>query len=471
MLKKFFKAGIGGAISQVIILLSLPLLGRIYDLEHFAVWGLVFATTAIISSISCLRYELAIVIPKSEKEAAFLFYLCNSLVMVFSVFSFLLILFFPSIRHMLDGGFDEIFSRLLYLLPLLILLTGINLVVRYWNTRQKNFILISLGQVFMALGTVGSQIGYSILYPHSPSGLVFGPLVGQVMAISIMGLGGQILKTNPAFRIVSFSYFKEVISRHYRFLYYSTPFTVFGALREHATVLILKGFVLAGPLGTYFFTYRLMRSPVALISSAVRPVLFQATAELGVKNTEDKITRILQVITLLTIPLLVLYCFHHDYIFLLVFGDKWPDAGILGLFFIGPVFTFMLCNWMDRILDVLNQQKLALTMEIIFATASLLGLWAGLTLFDDWFVALGIQSAVLVVYNLTYLVVAYKVSSFNLGSLNSILWRSLAQGAACALILLVLGHFLESILVLILYCSIIYSVLGIWMLKRGNKAA
>ena len=76
MLKNFLKAGCGGVGAQALNLLSLPIISRLYTPEVFATWAIVMATAGIFGSIACFRYELAIVIPKEEKEASSIFWWC-----------------------------------------------------------------------------------------------------------------------------------------------------------------------------------------------------------------------------------------------------------------------------------------------------------------------------------------------------------------------------------------------------------
>jgi O-antigen/teichoic acid export membrane protein len=59
----------GTAFSQIIIFISLPIITRLYSVNEFGILSLFIAIVAIISLISSLRYESAIMLPKSEKNA------------------------------------------------------------------------------------------------------------------------------------------------------------------------------------------------------------------------------------------------------------------------------------------------------------------------------------------------------------------------------------------------------------------
>ena len=89
MLRNFLKAGIGGAGSQAINFLALPVISRLYAPKDYAVWAIIMASSSILGSIACLRYELAIVIPYDDEEASSLFWLCVILTGFFAAIAIL----------------------------------------------------------------------------------------------------------------------------------------------------------------------------------------------------------------------------------------------------------------------------------------------------------------------------------------------------------------------------------------------
>ena len=75
----------GTTFAQIIAVLASPLLTRLYGPEAF---GFLALSTSIITSIirvvACMRYELAIMLPKTDEEAANLLGLCLLCVAVIS---------------------------------------------------------------------------------------------------------------------------------------------------------------------------------------------------------------------------------------------------------------------------------------------------------------------------------------------------------------------------------------------------
>ena len=175
----------------------------------------------------------------------------------------------------------------------------------------------------------------------------------------------------------------------------------------------MQMFLPMATVGLYALVYRVMNFPVTLVSNALRPVFFQACSAQGVKAIEPQLNRIMRWLVILAMPCVVIYFYFADDLFRLFFGSQWQGAGYIGKFLIFPVVTFLLVNWMDRIMDVLSQQKLTLMLEIIFSTLSIFGLWLGFFLGLGLTGALLIQCSVLVFYNVIYLMVAYGKAGYD----------------------------------------------------------
>ena len=66
----------GTTLAQIIVVLTSPLLTRLYGPEAFGFYALFASITGILGVIACMRYELAIMLPKTDEEAANLLGLC-----------------------------------------------------------------------------------------------------------------------------------------------------------------------------------------------------------------------------------------------------------------------------------------------------------------------------------------------------------------------------------------------------------
>ena len=53
----------GTTFAQILTILSVPILTRLYGPEDFGVWALYISITSIITVIACMRYEYSIMLP------------------------------------------------------------------------------------------------------------------------------------------------------------------------------------------------------------------------------------------------------------------------------------------------------------------------------------------------------------------------------------------------------------------------
>ncbi|MCB1686268.1 MAG: lipopolysaccharide biosynthesis protein [Pseudomonadales bacterium] len=411
MLTKFLKAGFGSVGAQVINLAALPVIARLYEPEEYAVWAIVIATAMIFGGIASLRYEVAIVLPERQEDASAVFIWC----VLCSLSAGLLVAAGAALVSQtgyLEGGAEG--NELLHTLftPLLVTTLGLTLALQHWAVRLGRYALNSVSQLGLAVFTLLVQFSYAVLGDGGAMGLVIGSLAGQIAAVAILSVGCATKSARPELSVSAIRRLPEMIRDYYRFPLYSMPYVLFGTIRDRASVYVIALFLGTRDAGLYAFAYRIMNFPVSLVSAALRPVVFREATTGGVGALEDRINLILRWLVLLATPVLVVYFRWSDQIFAFVFGEEWRGAALYADFIALPVFTFMFCNWLDRILDVLGRQRLTLGMEIAFGSASIIALWVAFEWDFDLRVALAAQCAILIAYNLAYLVAAYDCAGY-----------------------------------------------------------
>ena len=72
----------GSAIAQALTVLVAPILTRLFAPEAFGVVAVFMSISAVFSALSCLRYELSIMLPKTDEEASNLFFLSIFFVLI-----------------------------------------------------------------------------------------------------------------------------------------------------------------------------------------------------------------------------------------------------------------------------------------------------------------------------------------------------------------------------------------------------
>ena len=83
---------------------------------------------------------------------------------MFSLLFFLLV-FFPKIISFVSGE-NIIFSKFIYLIPIVVFLNGFNSSMGSWYQKNANYKTISSLNIIYSLSSIGFQILYAVIAPH-----------------------------------------------------------------------------------------------------------------------------------------------------------------------------------------------------------------------------------------------------------------------------------------------------------------
>lgn len=148
---------VGGTFSaQLLLVLTAPLLTRLYSPEDFGLLAVYASLLALIGVISSLRYELAIPLPEDDGEAANVAVLCLILVVISTILTGVLVLLMGSAIAAALGV--PTLAGYLWLLPVGVLLTGFYSVFNYWAVRTKRFTTIAGTKLRQAIATLAIQL-------------------------------------------------------------------------------------------------------------------------------------------------------------------------------------------------------------------------------------------------------------------------------------------------------------------------
>ncbi len=321
----------GTSIAQAIPVAISPILTRLYTPEDFGILALYMAVSSIFAVIATGRYELAIMLPRNDSDAASILALSVGIAFFISLVTFLIIFFFNTAITELLG--NPAISNWLYFVPLTVLITGMYQSLNYWFTRQGRFKHLAYARIAQGGATGVSQLGMGYMLSGA-SGLVVGTVAGQVVATSILA---RKLSMDDGFFIRGLRW-KRIIgnARKYRKF---PQFSTWGALFDNAAlqmpVLILTRFFDAYITGLFSFTFRVLNLPMSLLSTALSQVLFKKVVAIHHNSPEDLLYFILKIffgLLAITIPFLLISIFFGKIIFIFLFGENWAQAGEFAAF-------------------------------------------------------------------------------------------------------------------------------------------
>ena len=234
----------GTTFAQIITILSVPVLTRLYGPQDFGVWTLYISITSIISVIACLRYEYSIMLPESDEEAVNLLGLSFLAVVFVSGLTLPILWYFKEpIAGILNS---QQIGDYLWLVPPFIFVSGLFLALNNWNSRTKLFKRLSLSRVFSSVSSTATQIGLGFAEKIGAGGLIIGSLAGQSIATVV--LGGQIWRDDRKLIVRSLNW-KKVYQGFKKYRKFSLMDT-WGALMNSVSWQ-LPAFILAALLHAY----------------------------------------------------------------------------------------------------------------------------------------------------------------------------------------------------------------------------
>jgi O-antigen/teichoic acid export membrane protein len=400
----------GATLAQVIPALASPLIARLFTPADIGAFAFVVAVLGVIMPLACLRYDVAIVLPEDDEEAAHLTALCflvGAAAALLSVVPLLIIWHagsWPAVRTATP--------LLLTMLPVGIFLLSFQLVAQSWSLRTHSYPVQSRALIAQALVTVVAQIALIVVVGDSAYALVLGTLVGYLALVLVY---------MPVLRNV-FPHVREYFSRaavirvartYARFPLITGPYAFLGQMSVRVVVLALALFTSARIVGEYAVAQRVIFLPVATLMGAASQIFYsRAARRLDDPRMPHMVHTALLVGPLIVGPFFVLLMLYAEPAFGIVFGQPWRPAGHFAAILAVPSMVKTLTAWLDRTFDIRGRQGLPLVLEAAYVVIVCVATYLVLRRSADANLAIIVYAAVTVVFYLVWMVCALLVAGF-----------------------------------------------------------
>jgi lipopolysaccharide exporter len=366
----------GATLAQALSIVIAPVLARIYAPEAFGTLAVFLSITSTVGVGACLRYELSIMLPKQDDEAANLLALSLFFVVVVSGTTLVVLRLFRTPLVSLLNAPD--LAPYLWLLPLSVLVQGAFLALNYWNSRTKHFGRLSVAQIAQSVTRNSSQVGFGLIGQNHGGGLIWSSVLGTGVVTGI--LGGQIWREdhNLLRRSISWRGALSGLKRHYKFPLYGVWTALLNTLSWQLPAMMLSAFFSPAVVGFYAFGNRLVRMPLSLIGGSIAQVFFQRSAEANAEGnlsiTVENVFR--HLVSLGLFPTLLLGFIGRD-LFVAFFGERWADAGVYSQILSVYVFFNFIASPLSQLFSVLERQESALVINVALFLSRFSALWIG----------------------------------------------------------------------------------------------
>jgi O-antigen/teichoic acid export membrane protein len=457
----------GTTISQIVTILIAPVLTRLYGPEDFGVWALFLSITGIIGIIACFRYEHAIMLPESDKDAINLLALSIIIVLLITIITIPLAFIFKSLIVSILNS--PLLGKYLWFMPPFIFFNGFFLALYFWNSRTRNFKSLSFARVSNSLFSAGTQIGVGVSGYSTGIGLIVGNLVGCF--VSTIVLLGQIWKNDKKIFIehINSKRIIYVLRKYKKFPLIDTWSALLNAISWQLPTFFLAFFFSPSIVGFYSLGFRLLQMPMSLIGGSITQVFFQRTS---VAKSENKLDLLVEnVFKLLVIigmfPLLTLSIVGSD-VFTVVFGYEWTEAGVYTQILSIWAFIWFLSSPLSTIYIVMEKQQFGFRFNVFNFITRLLSLTIGGVLGSPRIALILFAASGVIVYGyLCFKMLRY--SGVNMSRVASILISNVTIFIPAGVILIVLKMLGINQFVLVVLSGIFIFLYYVYVIKTDKQ--
>jgi O-antigen/teichoic acid export membrane protein len=372
----------GTTISQIISLLASPIITRLYGPEAFGLFAVFTSIIAVIGSIVCLRYELAIMLPESDEEAANVLGLCILTIFTVSILSVPILAISDHFLEMILKSSQ--IGNYIWLIPPSIFLSGSFLVLNYWNTRTEKFRRLAIAQIMKSCSYTGTELGFGFTGYVTGGFLIGAFVIGQL--VSTFALGIQIVRDDLSFfrKNITAKGTIAVMKRYSNFPKYDTWSILLGNISMTLPVFILTAYFSPTIVGFYSLACMAIAFPLGFVEDAIAQVFFQRAAEAKNFSPEKLKETVLQTIKPLIFcvffpVILVILC--GPELFSVVFGAQWAEAGNFVRFLSIWIAIGFVASPISTLFSIFQKQRLTLFLNvieiIIQISALVIGAWTG----------------------------------------------------------------------------------------------
>ncbi|MCC6385667.1 MAG: oligosaccharide flippase family protein [Bacteroidia bacterium] len=326
----------GTAIGQLIPVALQLFLRRIYTPEEFGALAVYLTLLGMITIVSALRYDSAIVLPEDDQTATNTF----SLAVIFNLISFLLLLitmlFFRGWLAQLIGLPDK-YEFYLFLLPFSCMAFGVYQAMNFWLIRKKAFKASAINKITRRASEGLVQVGSGI--SGIRSGLVWGDLAGNVANVASGYI--QMLQCGFSRSLISFKAMKHAFWQFIEFPKYNALPTLLSSAATVLPYLFINKFYSTETVGYLDLTRLVLALPLVFISATVTQVFYQQITSRKAMHQSvlPEVRGILNILLLMIAVEMTIVLLFGPRLFGFVFGENYSLSGFFAQIM---VFSFSL---------------------------------------------------------------------------------------------------------------------------------
>jgi O-antigen/teichoic acid export membrane protein len=351
----------GTGLAQAILALALPIATRLYTPADFGVLSVFAGLINIASVAACLRFEIAIPIPKREIFARNILALSlGSAAAIATALGGIVAAFSPVLAAWLN---QPRLAPYLWLVPIGVLFAAGMSALQFWYARQQSFVAIARARIGQSIAAAATQLacGWAGL---APVGLLLAQMLNSGMGC--LTLGYRVVRTERGLRrSISLPRMRAMFRQYDRFPKFSTLEAVSNAAQGYLPIIMIAALVSAQEAGYLGLAMYAVQAPMTLLGGAVSQVYLSRAAQ---EHREQRLgtftTEVFGRLLRLGVGPIVFAGLVAPDAFTIVFGQDWRRAGEL-VIWMTPWFVLQFLSYpLSMALPVTHSQKASLVLQV-----------------------------------------------------------------------------------------------------------
>lgn len=382
-----------------------PILSRLYAPEEFGIFGLFIAVTTTISTVGAGRYEVAIVIPERKIEALETAYaaLIVSGAVALALCAFVLFLG-PWSASLLGLPLTMVLFA-----PLAIFVTVQFQILTNCAIRERLFSKMSLARVIAALCSALLMVGTGLL-GFGAWGLIVGAVAGQFIGVLILLVAARrsYLDVLPE---ASRGGAVRQLARFSDYPKYAVGSDLANTLALRLPVLVFAG-AFGGAAVGYLTMFQRLWAGSSILGRGIGETFRQKAARDYASQGNFRRTYVVTfwVMLAMILPVWVVLVLWAPWIFAVVLGDQWSEAGIYAQILATLVCIQFLASPLGWTVYIVERLRYNMVWQWALLGIYAAALYVGVIHFEDERQTLLLFSAVGSGMYLVYLVISYQLA-------------------------------------------------------------
>lgn len=361
-------------VAQAIGLLVYPILTRLYSPDDFGLLNLFTSIAGIAVLFATAEFQYAIVLPKENKKASALTAL--SLIILLAV-TVIIALTVPFSKLIAVAFKAPDFTKIYWLLPFFVLLTGLWNILNYSYLRNQQYTRLSGYQISQSILSAVGKWGFGFA-GKTTIGLPLATVLAQFGSLGVsVALAWKKLRAN--WEKVLWSDCRAVAVEYRNFPMFNLPRSLVNSLGQALPIWFLTPCFGLEKVGQLSLALLAAFVPLNIVARACYQVLFQRVSE--AVQQQQPINQLLRRFMFVTTAILfvgmaIVYFFVPQLVTIL-FGAEWIESASIIRCMYPYLLLMPICGSICFLADVFAKQKIAMWLETGYVAAMAITLWLG----------------------------------------------------------------------------------------------